>query len=254
MNQQQQQLWARISQFAIDEGQSELSFAARLSRENGWSKQYAERAIEEYRRFVFLAMTAGHTVTPSEQVDQVWHLHLTYTHSYWDRLCGEVLPRPLHHGPTQGGEEESTKYRQCYEQTLASYEQLFGEAPPADLWSPIDIRFGSDTQQVRVNTTENWIIAKPRMRGRAVASLGLLPLIGFVPLWGDGWGGYGTILFIAIFVGIVFAIFRLMSGPNSNRGGGGDSGCSFWFGGCGGDSGCASSGCGSGCGGGCGGD
>ena len=36
----------------------------------------APGAIEEYRKFVFLALVAGHQITPSDQVDQVWHLHL----------------------------------------------------------------------------------------------------------------------------------------------------------------------------------
>jgi hypothetical protein len=36
-----------------------------------------------------------HIVTPSEQVDQVWHLHLTYTRSYWDEFCPNVLGQPF---------------------------------------------------------------------------------------------------------------------------------------------------------------
>jgi hypothetical protein len=43
-------------------------------RANGWSRPFALRAIEEYRKFVFLALVADHQVTPSDQVDQVWHL------------------------------------------------------------------------------------------------------------------------------------------------------------------------------------
>ena len=66
--------------------------------------------ISEYRRFVFLALAAGHPVTPSDQVDQAWHLHLLYTNSYWNRFCGETLGRRLHHGPTQGGASERDKF------------------------------------------------------------------------------------------------------------------------------------------------
>ncbi len=74
-------LYQRICPFTFDRGDGQLPFATRLARENGWSLAYARRAIEEYRRFVFLALVAGHPVTPSDQVDQVWHLHLTYTRS-----------------------------------------------------------------------------------------------------------------------------------------------------------------------------
>ena len=78
------------------------------------------RAIEEYKRFVFLAMAAGHPVTPLDEVDQVWHLHLCYTRSYWEDLCGEVLRAPLHHGPTRGGAAERARFDDQYRRTLAS--------------------------------------------------------------------------------------------------------------------------------------
>ena len=96
MNETHQALYNRISEFSFDEGEVALSFARRLARENGWAADYAGRAIEEYRRFIFLAVVAGHPVTPSDQVD------LTYTRSYWDRFCGDVLGTLVHHGPTRG--------------------------------------------------------------------------------------------------------------------------------------------------------
>src|SRR6187431_3264230 len=63
-------LWERIESFDIDGGPSDFSFEARLAIENGWTRPYARRVIVEYKRFAFLAMTAGHPVTPSDQVDQ----------------------------------------------------------------------------------------------------------------------------------------------------------------------------------------
>lgn len=161
---QHQELLGRIEAFAIDEGTPELSFSHRLARENGWTRDYAERVVAEYLRFVGLAMVSGQMVTPSEQVDQAWHLHLTYTQSYWTRLCGEVLRRPLHHGPTRGGVEESQKYWHQYQRTLQSYEEVFGHCPPTDIWRPAEIRFGSDLQTIRVNPEDYWIIPKIRLR------------------------------------------------------------------------------------------
>ena len=70
---EQLELWTRIAAFDLDAVDAELPFSARLARDNGWSRAYAVRAIEEYKRFVFLAMAAGHPVTPSDEVDQVWH-------------------------------------------------------------------------------------------------------------------------------------------------------------------------------------
>jgi hypothetical protein len=58
-------LWRSIQDFSFDEADVTFTFGRRLARENGWTLSYAYRVIEEYRRFVFLAKTAGHPVTPS---------------------------------------------------------------------------------------------------------------------------------------------------------------------------------------------
>ena len=157
----QLRLLEQLREFRFEGNGVALPFHERLARDNGWSIGFTARAISEYRRFVFLAMVAGHPVTPSDQVDQVWHLHLLYTKSYWDRLCGDVLERPLHHEPTTGGESESHKFASWYARTLESYRQIFQEQPPEDIWPDERIRFGEDLQFQRVNTHRAWVVAKP---------------------------------------------------------------------------------------------
>lgn len=61
--------------------------------------------IGEYKRLLHLAMRAVHAVTPSDQVDQAWHLQFTHTLSYWDDLCGKILNKRLRHAPIAGGAE-----------------------------------------------------------------------------------------------------------------------------------------------------
>src|SRR5262249_50433300 len=96
-------LWQCIQDFPIDDPGDAFSFSARLAHENGWSGATAAAAIEEYRKFIYLIGVSDSPLTPSEAVDQVWHLHLLYTRSYWTEFCGGVLCRPLHHEPTRGG-------------------------------------------------------------------------------------------------------------------------------------------------------
>jgi hypothetical protein len=79
MNTQQIALLQRIQEFQLDDSASNFSFSQRLARENGWTVQYAKSVIDEYKKFIFLAIVSGHPVTPSDQVDQVWHLHLAYS-------------------------------------------------------------------------------------------------------------------------------------------------------------------------------
>lgn len=168
------ELLAALAAFRIDDAEApRYSFAARLCHEHRWSLGFAERAIVEYKRFLALTALAGHPVCPSEQVDQVWHQHLVYTRSYWDRLCREVLRRPLHHAPTAGGPAEHQKHMAMYEQTLASYRRLFGE-PPAELWPPPAQRFGKDVHAARINTVDHLILDKAALRRAALVALPIL--------------------------------------------------------------------------------
>jgi hypothetical protein len=156
-----QGLWERIEGFSFDSGPTTYPFWARLASENGWSMSFAARAISEYRRFLYLTAVAGHHVSPSDQVDQVWHLHLLYTESYWNRLCRDVLGMPLHHYPSTGGTAEREKFDLWYRRTLESYRRTFREEPPADIWPPPDDRSGANDRHQRVNRRRNWIIRKP---------------------------------------------------------------------------------------------
>jgi hypothetical protein len=113
-------LWCALRDFAFDAPDAELSFSLRLARDSSWPRSFARRVIEEYRRFLYLVQVAGHPCTPSEEVDQAWHLHLVYTRSYWDDLCDAVLGFPLHHGPTEGGAVEGARYHDQYARTFGA--------------------------------------------------------------------------------------------------------------------------------------
>ncbi|WP_278913528.1 glycine-rich domain-containing protein [Deinococcus wulumuqiensis] len=105
----------------------------RLQREQGWDMVLTLRAVNEYRRFVVLAATAPHPVTPSKLVDEVWHTHVLFTRDYWERLT-PLLPAPLHHEPGDGSPADDSHFAGQYGRTLDLYERTFGQPAPADLW------------------------------------------------------------------------------------------------------------------------
>src|SRR5437868_4896557 len=107
MNAKHVELLRRLEQFQLDSPEASFPFSARLARENNWSPAHTQRVIAEYRRFAFLAVAAGHPVSPSEDVDQAWHLHLTYSENYWKIFCPKILEQAFHHQPTRGGQSES---------------------------------------------------------------------------------------------------------------------------------------------------
>ncbi|MGV3660714.1 MAG: TIGR04222 domain-containing membrane protein [Prosthecobacter sp.] len=155
-----QATWEKLESFQLNNNNAVFDFSARLTKENGWSRAFTARVIQEYKRFLLLAVHAGHPVSPSEAVDQAWHLHLVYTRSYWQHLCTEVLGRPLHHEPTAGGLDESAKFHLQYEDTLASYRRLFDAEPPADIWPSAEDAFKPKLNRW-VDVSRHWTLPKP---------------------------------------------------------------------------------------------
>lgn len=248
-------LRARIQAFSPDEPGVVFPFSAKLARENGWTRGFAERVVEEYRRFLYLAMTAGHPVSPSVEVDQAWHQHLTYTRSYWDELCGKVLGRPFHHEPTKGGSAESDKFVDWYARTLDSYRAAFAAEPPRDIWPAPEERFAKEARIVQVSAATHWIIRKPRLRRRLAATAAA---VGALMLVAACTGDEASSLALLTVVGLFILFFVALTVADTRRGGRRDGGStsSCGGGGCsgGGDCGDGGGGCGGGCGGGgCGG-
>jgi hypothetical protein len=259
-------LYDRLVRFPIDDGEPAQRFEDRLAEEQRWSSDFARRTTAEYRRFLLLAATAAEPVTPSQIIDEAWHLHLTYTRSYWDRLCGEVLGKPLHHDPARGGPDEATKFRHQYDRTLAAYRTVFGEEPPADVWpqagvlsrserrqSPFAPRKDAPEQQA---TDRRWRILRTVAAVVAVVACAGCGLVDGGVLW------LVVVALLVVGFGLVMFLRQCAQelGPRKRRSGGGESagGWTGWFGGCGGGdggtSGCGTSnGCGDGGGSGCGG-
>lgn len=167
-------VWIALAVQSIGPADAALSFTDRLARENGWSPAHGARVVEEYRRFCFLAATATHQVTPSDAVDQAWHLHLTYTRDYWERFC-PLLGRPLHHEPTAGGPAEQHRFFDQYADTLLAYEQAFGVAPPADIWPDAARRLLRDHQARRVQLRD--VIILPRRPALLALAAVFVPVI-----------------------------------------------------------------------------
>jgi hypothetical protein len=224
----------------------------RLQAEHRWTPALTLRALEEYRRFLVLAATGGLPVTPSKLVDEVWHLHLTFTRDYWERLT-PLLPAPLHHEPANGQPGDAAHYADQYLSTLNLYAETFGTQPPADLWP-------DPRRRIADKRPKPW--------------RWLIPLAAAVIAWATfAWSSFAVIIALAVLVMVGIAVASGGAGTprkdrNSDGGsGGGESyGASAGGDSCdsgGGDSGGCDSGgsdggggggssCGGGCGGGCG--
>ena len=158
-------LWGRLTAHPFERPQEGLDLTRRLAREQGWSLEQARATIEEYRRFCFLCCVAGESMTPSQEVDEVWHIHLTYTHDYWDCFCPQVLGTPLHHEPTRGGPAQGRHFREQHARTLAAYERWF-DPPPLAFWPGTQERFADPARWRHVDLHRHWVLPRPRLPGR----------------------------------------------------------------------------------------
>lgn len=158
MTSEHKTLWDKVCDFQIDDPDSSFSFSDRLARENGWDLEYALRAVHEYKRFMFLICISETPLTPSDQVDQVWHLHLIYTQSYWKEFCAKILNQEIHHGPTKGVEQRGD-FKDYYSHTLALYQKTFNDKAPEDIWPGLTDRFKSIHFE-RVNKHTHWVLPK----------------------------------------------------------------------------------------------
>lgn len=165
---QHTELWSKVGKFTFDEKGATLTFSHKLSQQQDWSATFTARVIEEYRRFIFLCCISPTGASPSKAVDEAWHLHLTYTKSYWIDFCKNTLGKDIHHNPSKGSDEENHKHEEWYKETLALYETVFGSLPPGDIWPP--------PQRGYTGLPE----PKPKVRSSIVMAIVALLLIPFI--------------------------------------------------------------------------
>lgn len=231
-------LWNRIQGFSLDAPDADFPFSKKLAKEENWSLDFARKAIEEYKKFVYLCCILPNGASPSKIVDKVWHMHLIYTQNYWEDFCPNILKKALHHHPSKGGFKENSKHRHWFTNTLESYKEIFQSEAPQEIWY----------EQKKVNCKGNWW---RRLR--------LIPFFIFLFLLssclGEIIGTVTSIVFsmLGIFAfGIVISLIQNVNG-NGKKNKDSDSSCGGSS--CsGGGSSCSGGGsCGGGCGGGCGG-
>jgi hypothetical protein len=133
-------LWQNILGFDLDYPLSEYGFSTRLEIENNWTFNFAQDAIIEYKKFMYLATISDEMVSPSEIVDIVWHQHLIFTQSY-ENLCN-ILGKKIEHIPSTHNRSDATKFKLAKEHIQKLYNEHFGEQPAVyweypDIYSPL---------------------------------------------------------------------------------------------------------------------
>lgn len=236
-------LWQRIESFSLDAENATFPFSKKLAKEENWSMEFTQKAIEEYKKFVYLCCVSPNGASPSETVDKVWHMHLIYTQSYWEDFCPNVLKRNLHHHPSTGGSSENAKHQNWFSETLENYREVFSQEAPEEIWKH---------QNQKTFVRKNWF---KKFKFLSAASVFLLLISCSERSGGVLFKIFGWIIGIFVVMNILGMIIGSSQSGNRNKNNGGSSDGGRSGTSCSNSSSCSSgSSCGSSCGGGgCGG-
>ena len=113
-----------------------------------------------------LTQVAGQAVSPSPDVDEAWHLHLTRTVHY-EAFCGTVFGKFLHHEPAKPG--EGARRRDLYRDTLAAYRAQFGFRAPAVIWPA-----PGKAVEAQLGHSPSWRVPFELQRGHRLAVVAIL--------------------------------------------------------------------------------
>ncbi|WP_086933613.1 glycine-rich domain-containing protein [Agarilytica rhodophyticola] len=223
--------WLALSHFTPGGEQAEL-FVNKLQQQTSWSSDVCDQAIYEYKRFIYLTTVSESVLTPSTIVDQVWHLHLTFSHCYWEELCTNILGFRLHHNPSPPSERETIDNQ--YQYTLKLYRQYFQEPHPEAYW-PTTTNKPITTDKELQPKTNYWLILCATL---ALSTFTITALASPYEVRTESAFVFWVSL---IFIGGLIILKLVKNSANSNRndnkkdgGTGGCGGCGSSCGGCGG--------------------
>eukprot|EP01039_Chlorochromonas_danica_P003001 gene3001-3275_t len=94
----------------------------------GWRESRVEKAITAYAEFLTLLITSGDDLSPTDEIDEVWHAHILHTRDY-EAFNTKYSPgKKLHHDPLRSLDQDARKFRAI--RTVIAYESTFGHRRP----------------------------------------------------------------------------------------------------------------------------
>jgi len=218
------------------------NFAFFFARHHLISIQRANIYIDEYKKFLYLSHVTKLEQTPSEEVDQVWHYHITYLEDYKSFSSQKMGTEFFHHNPADGTTEDDVKYRGVYESTKSGLMSFFGHINQY-AWPSAQVRFSQSYKWFShpdfIRKTSVWNSVKTQKQNSVVRTV----YLGGGCYVGCGYyrGMYGCTFFIGcggIGYGCGFGYSHYGCGIGHGYG------CAAAYSGCGGFGGCGGSSCG----------
>lgn len=122
-------LWARIKDHPLPLSDG-TTLERRLLRLGRLGTRRFRVALQEYRRFLYLAAVAGPDVTPPPFLWQIWQIHARDHAAYAKDLVARVIGRPM----PDPFDMALPVSHPAHHRTRALYRQEFGTNPMPALW------------------------------------------------------------------------------------------------------------------------
>lgn len=217
-------VWQNIAAYEIDDAAADMPFSTHVAVDNAWTQEQADKAILEYKKFIYLSAISPIELTPSDEVDQVWRMHLIFTRDYWGPFSRTVR-KEIHHGPARGGIEENAPFISSYSDTRALYQREFGVAPPTEVWPDDGMRDSATRFFIRINPRSYLVFQYPVLVTISFLLLltstallcwgigflqfqsGMIAEIGWSEIFPDPLKTFGQFaLYLTVFLSIVFPV------------------------------------------------
>ena len=95
-------------------------------KEYGWSKAQASQAVDRYEK-LFKLFGKGSSIVPTQEIDDVWHIHMLDPESYYED-CMEYHGKIIGHNPAlEDSQEEKSKLHSLFLMTAKIWKEAYGE-------------------------------------------------------------------------------------------------------------------------------
>ena len=112
--------WANWSKLRVGNPTEQYAFWKTLAQRQGWTLAFAENVFEEYRKFLYLALTSPAPIAPPPPIRAAWDLHRELP--TWREL------------PEAAEIEQRLSQPASPEGTRAAYLATFSAYPPESIW------------------------------------------------------------------------------------------------------------------------
>lgn len=104
------------------------SLKNRLMSKEFFPEDKADYLLAAYQRFFSLRFVADSPISPTREIDNIWHLHILDTKEY-EKFCNEVFGKFVHHIPREVAATKPVPKDRTHELAL----ELYGDKlTPAD--------------------------------------------------------------------------------------------------------------------------